>query len=428
MAISIKAGIFLGHIVEFLSLKKLFIFHLRRGSSFVSNLRLQWLWMKKNSTDNNIPEPLTIQLLGTIDDIVPPDNNIDIYSGSNFIYLEVPNSGHVNILQLDETLKGLDENEIVSRKSRSDIIVAALVKNRVELLRQQKFTVGEISAKEDLQVTDVAFVIHGIRDTAYWTKKLANRIRSYGHIQGRNFATETSTYGYFSMLQFLLVKKRMDKMGWLVDQYIKNFALYPNAHNDFSFFGHSNGTYLLAAAFKKYPAIRFKNVALAGSVVKRSFNWDHLKDQGRIVNYFNITSSNDWVVGIFPKAFEKVSFMDLGSGGFDGFSKMPALSQLKYIKGGHGEGKNEKYWDDIAHFIVDGKTTNSSKFTPVKRPNLWRIIGGLAPIPFLLLVAFIVTIGILLFNYLTYHNYSLENKILIEVMYAFIIWKLVTKF
>ena len=428
-AISIGIGILLGHMVEFFSFKKLFAFRIRKGSPFISNLRLQWIWMKKESKAKNIPEPLTIQLLGTIDDIVPPDNNIDIYSGSNFIYLEVPNSGHINILNLDDSIIGLSNEEIDQRRGRAEVITGALLKNRNELLEEQKVTVGEISAKEEPGITDVVFVIHGIRDTAYWTQKMANRIKTYGYTQGRKFATESSSYGYFSMLQFLLLGRRITKMEWLVDQYIENLALYPNAHDDFSFFGHSNGTYLLAAAFKRYPAIKFKNVVLAGSVVHQGFAWDQLKNQKRITNYFNLTATDDWVVGIFPKAFEKLPFMDLGSGGFDGFRKMPAYSQLKYIKGGHGEGTTEKYWDEIAYFMVHGNTTNNARaFVPFKRPLFWKIVGYAAPLPFLTGVVFILVIGVFIFKVLGYHEFDLENKILIELLYFYLIWKLITRF
>ncbi|MEO8569202.1 MAG: alpha/beta hydrolase [Ginsengibacter sp.] len=428
-AVGISIGIILGHIVEFFSGKKLFAFQVRKGSPFISNLRLQWIWMKKESLIKNMQEPLTIQLLGTVDDVVPPDNNIDIYSGSNFIYLELPYSGHINILEMDDSLKGLSDEEIIKRRARAAVIKDALLKNRDELLKQQKDTVGDISAKEQHDITDVVFVIHGIRDTAYWTEKLANRIRAYGYKEGRKFATEASSYGYFSMLQFLLLGKRIAKMEWLVDQYIENLALYPNAHDNFSFFGHSNGTYLLAAAFKRYPAIKFKNVVLAGSVVHQSFDWNQLKDQGRITNYFNLTATNDWVVGIFPKAFEKLPFMDLGAGGFDGFKSMPVNSQLKYIKGGHGEGTTEKYWDEIAYFIVHGKATNdASAFVPFKRPVIWRIVGYTAPLPFLAIFAGIIILGVYIFIWLPDCKFNLENKILIELLYIFVIWKLITKF
>jgi pimeloyl-ACP methyl ester carboxylesterase len=428
-AIKIGIGIVLGWIIEFFSRKKLFAFLIRKGSPFISNLRLQWVLMKSESSAQNIPEPLIIQLLGTVDDVVPPENNVDLYCGSNFVYLELPYSGHVNALQVDDALQGLENEEILKRMARANIVKDALLKSKSELLQQQKDTVGEISLQEKPDITDVVFVIHGIRDTAYWTQKMANRIRAYGDHQDRKFATETSSYGYFSMLQFILLGRRMAKMEWLVDQYIENLALYPNAQDNFSFFGHSNGTYLLAAALKRYPAIKFRNIVLAGSVVHQNYKWEQLKKEGRIGNYFNLAATGDWVVGIFPKAFEKLPFMDLGAGGFDGFRSIPANSQLTYIKGGHGEGTREKYWDEIAYFMVHGNTSqNASVFVPFKRRVFWKLVGIAAPLPLLTGIAIIIVIGVCLFRHLPDSKFNLENKILIELMYGYIIWKLITKF
>lgn len=427
-SIGIGVGIMLGHFIQFFTLKKPFAFHIRKGSTFISNLRLQWIWMKKEALGKKIPEPLTIQLLGTIDDIVPPENNIDIFTGLNFVYLEVPYSGHINVLDMDASKMGISNEELHERKARAAVMKDSLLKSKGDLLEQQKNTVGEMACKVDYSITDVVFVIHGIRDTAYWTQKLANRIRSYGNSQGRKFATETSTYGYFSMLQFILLGRRIAKMEWLVDQYIENLALYPNAHDSFSFFGHSNGTYLLAAAFKRYPAIKFKNVILAGSVVQQKFYWDKLKRKGRISNFLNLVATADWVVGIFPKAFERIPWMDLGSGGFDGFKKIPVNNQVKYLKGGHGEGTNEKYWNEIAYFIVQGTSSDkATAFVPFSRPLWSKAMGFSAPIPLLAGFALIFMIGYFIFQHLP-ESLTLENKILIELLYVFLIWKLITKF
>ncbi len=71
-----------------------------------------------------------------------------------------------------------------------------------------------------------------------------------------------------------MFRTRRSKVEWLMDQYTENLALYPNA--DFSFVGHSNGTYLLAKALLEYPACKFKNVVFAGSVVNKNYDWGTL--------------------------------------------------------------------------------------------------------------------------------------------------------
>jgi hypothetical protein len=59
-------------------------------------------------------------------------------------------------------------------------------------------------------VEDIVFVIHGIRDKGYWTHKIARRVQAMAKQRPGDirFATETSSYGYFPMLSFLLPGKR----------------------------------------------------------------------------------------------------------------------------------------------------------------------------------------------------------------------------
>ncbi len=67
----------------------------------------------------------------------------------------------------------------------------------------------------------------------------------------------------------------------------------------------------------------------------------------------NYVASADWVVALFPKAFQTLESLDIGSGGHDGFSWL-AKHQIKYIKGGHSAALKEQLWDAIAQFIVHG--------------------------------------------------------------------------
>ena len=75
----------------------------------------------------------------------------------------------------------------------------------------------------DDSVTDVVFIVHGIRDQGYWTQKLAQRVKFLGAKQ-RNIASVASGYGYFPMLPFLLPWGRRSKVEWLIDQYTEALA------------------------------------------------------------------------------------------------------------------------------------------------------------------------------------------------------------
>jgi hypothetical protein len=54
------------------------IHSMQRGTPFIANLRIQWL----NLIRSGIEPAATIQLLGTIDDIVSQQDNIDVESGA----------------------------------------------------------------------------------------------------------------------------------------------------------------------------------------------------------------------------------------------------------------------------------------------------------------------------------------------------------
>jgi hypothetical protein len=60
----------------------------------------------KETKEKPIGTAVTVQLLGTIDDLVSPDDNIDLVSGKDFVYLEVPESGHRNVIDMDTPMRG----------------------------------------------------------------------------------------------------------------------------------------------------------------------------------------------------------------------------------------------------------------------------------------------------------------------------------
>jgi hypothetical protein len=46
------------------------------------------------------------QLLGSVDDFVAPQDNVDLVSGGDFIFLDVPYSGHSNVIELHDNQHG----------------------------------------------------------------------------------------------------------------------------------------------------------------------------------------------------------------------------------------------------------------------------------------------------------------------------------
>ena len=233
----------------------------------------------------------TVQLLGSVDDRVSPEDNVDLVTGSDFVYLDVPSSGHASIIEMDDSPAG---------KGRRECFVHALIATSEELQAKKVMPSDDAPQSTNDKVTDVIFVIHGIRDEGFWTQKIARHVKFVGESTTRHFQTETSSYGYFAMLPFLLPSRRRAKVEWLMDQYTEALARYPKA--EYSFVGHSNGTYMLARALRDYPACHFKRVVFAGSVVRCDYEWAKLLREKRVEAVLNYVATADWVVALFPKA------------------------------------------------------------------------------------------------------------------------------
>jgi pimeloyl-ACP methyl ester carboxylesterase len=376
------------------------IFDIRQGAVFSVETRLQWLaLMHRNKKDR--PDIMVVQLLGAIDDIVAPDDSVDYAVDSaderdhkagvldksayqSFFYLEVPNSGHKNIITLsipDGPTKDWKEPSLEQRRKLSktenqrldgilryiefENALCLLPKDLLPCAVPRGAMSDSLPDKPNWDVTDVVFVIHGIRDMGFWTQKVARTIKEEatgrkkivdGKTKDMDFRSVTTSYGYFAMAPFVLWWIRKGKAEWLMDQYVEARAHYPRA--DFSYVGHSNGTYLVARALHDYPAARFKRIVLAGSVVRCDYKWLGLiNDEERIEEVLNYVATGDWVVALFTKGMKWVPLLDLGSGGHDGFgdaSREGPVHQVSFIKGRHGAGHEERHWEDIARFIVCG--------------------------------------------------------------------------
>ncbi len=344
-----KMGVAVGYVLKWLYGRPPIIFTVRRGSPFITQLRLQWLAMReraKETKHSTVGGAVTVQLLGTIDDLVSPDDNIDLISGKDFVYLEVPESGHRSVIDMDNTDAGQKRQEVLVQAFNAATLDIVKVRPSDSLLTVRR------------DVTDVVFVIHGIRDEGYWTRKIARRVQQAGkqHGRGRVIATETSSYGYFPMLSFLQPGTRQEKVEWLMDRYTEAKATYPKAK--FHFIGHSHGTYLLAKALQDYPSVRFGQVVFAGSVVQRDYQWQKFVPD-RVNAVLNFVATADWVVAFFPKALQSVGIQDLGSAGHDGFEAAKTQPHViepdTYIVGGHGAALQEAMWDSIAEFTVTGQ-------------------------------------------------------------------------
>lgn len=339
----------------------------RRNAPFISQMRLAWVAEAERLA------PLTVvQLLGSRDDLVGPHDTLDLITGHNFYYLDVPNTGHETILQVDPSQTESPEEKDI-RDTRWEIISTAIFKCTEAIKKKEVRPWGMKRPDRDTAVpgtepagtphrnaiTDVVFVVHGIRDPGHWTDKIARRIWKLGGEHGIHFERVVDSYGYFGMGPFLFPSVRRQKVDWLVDRYIAARSKYPNAR--FHFVGHSHGTYLLAKMLELFPACRFDNIVFVGSVVRQGYDWascvasrEHRPAQVKRV--LNFVATRDWVVAFFPRLFDFWNIQDLGGAGHLGFHNMDPekqLYQVTYAVGGHSAAREENMWDAIANFVLN---------------------------------------------------------------------------
>ena len=218
-AIQWNVGTVIGGAMMALRLGTPTIFTVRRGEPFITQLRIQWLAMRRNwdcknkkqiegLTQGEVGCATVVQLLGTIDDMVSPEDNIDLVAGSDFLYFDVPQSDHKTVIEMDDSSS--------AGRKRIEVFSDAL-NLPYEKLKEKENQIfpSDESLIENPKVTDVVFVIHGIRDKGYWTHKIARQVISEARKENKDrlFASVTSTYGYFPMLSFLNPRRRLEKVS-----------------------------------------------------------------------------------------------------------------------------------------------------------------------------------------------------------------------
>lgn len=290
------------------------------GAPFVSNLRLEWMRAFRDGT----PRPVVVQLLGDIDDIVSDEDNKDvrIAGASGFVWLRVRGTGHPDIVKFDDPTREAGGQKL--GEYRREKFLAAATGDLAALRWQNE----EQPFQTDDGVTHVVFILHGIRDLGRWSAHfeppLVDAFASTDTGARGKLAIASVRYGYFGMLPFLFRWDRQRYVRWFMDQYTETLARYPNAKH-IQFVGHSNGTYVLTSALARYHSMQIDRVVLAGSVVRRGFEWAPLIDRKQVGLVRNYVAADDAVVALFPRLFELPGFRwlgnDIGSAGFNGFDR-----------------------------------------------------------------------------------------------------------
>ena len=324
--------------------------HMIRGTPFIANARIQWIRDLPVALDQaGIKAPISIQLLGTVDDIVSAGDISDLTANPGFALIPISGAGHLQVLRFDKSVAGQ-----AALRGFSE----ALQLPSGELLQRYGTATPAGTA---VKKRDIIFIMHGIRDIGDWEPLLREAIReTYQRTQALDgLEIKTDKYGYFPMIPFLLLDQRQQYVQWFMDQYTEALALaLPDAQ--VSYFGHSNGTYVLASALEHYQAIKMHRVAFAASVMPRRYPWDQLHREGRIDDFRSDMGNADWVVALFPGFFEfayeltGIEWLELGSSGFNGFNDTFGNRYETYFDGAHACMLNRANFRSIAEFLVNG--------------------------------------------------------------------------
>jgi pimeloyl-ACP methyl ester carboxylesterase len=328
-----------------------------RGAPWVTDLRLEWVGKKWSP-------PLILQIRGTEDALVDPDDSLEIYRFSGVAELEVPGAkhGHFSLMPkpgaAGPALRKTDETLANVRRA-----IRQSFAGPESIRREHKFAARDEAKAGPKQVV---FLVHGIRDFADWHESLGHHIEELS--KGTDTTVVSVTYGYFSALQFLFKRARKRCLRALVDRYVQYKVRNPETV--FHAIGHSNGTYVIGYALKNYEFVSFDNVFFAGSVLPTRFPWRRLADKVR-GKVRNDCANSDYPVGLLCGIFQL--FGDLGTAGVDGFALgeyvtdhyydgtlsplaiQPKIFNNKWLQGGHSVALEPRYQREIAAFILQGE-------------------------------------------------------------------------
>ena len=132
-----------------------------------------------------------------------------------------------------------------------------------------------MNTKENDQVEHVVLTLHGIRDLGGWQ----DRARDLIEAKIPNSKCLKVDYDWFDPLSFLspFPSSRLGPYQNFHKRYENAKKRYPNAK--ISVVAHSFGTFLVGELLKQNPNAIFHRIILAGSVLKRDYNWKKVRSR-----------------------------------------------------------------------------------------------------------------------------------------------------
>lgn len=318
-----------------------------RGSDFVTEVRIAWIRYFAELTSASAAAsaaprpPIVVQLIGTEDDVLRRDDNIDLEQFPTAYHIDVPGAGHQTLHRLDLT----SDPELTYSLFREAFVSSSLPHAAV----RQRVVAAD-------SVHRVVFLLHGMRSSRDdWVHEIAPLLRQ----RLPDAEIVESSYGWISMLGFALPSVRRREIRWLQDQYTEYLARYPNATFDVA--AHSNGAYLVGQALERVPSLRFGRIALLGSVLPTDYSWEQRRAWQQTESVRTDRSADDLVVALLCNALRGLGMTDIGTSGWSGFEVSGGVERdVAWFHGGHSAALATSNLTSVADFLATGQLTDTA--------------------------------------------------------------------
>ena len=166
-----------------------------------------------------------------------------------------------------------------------------------------------------MPISSILLTVHGVETLGQWQEEISP---SFDGIDGLHH--EPHKYGVFRVYKILVPsyrKAQVRRFAELYDRWCKDNTIRP------SIIAHSFGTYIVAAALRRYPAMEFDSVILCGSIVANDYPWSKLIGE-KVSRVRNELAAEDSVVKLFRSKLLRRLIPGTGTSGVDGFTAPPA--------------------------------------------------------------------------------------------------------
>jgi pimeloyl-ACP methyl ester carboxylesterase len=342
------------------------MYDILRGADFVTDVRIAWIrYMAELTRDaarnpQGRRPPIVVQVMGTEDDVLHRDDNIDLEQFPTAYQIDVPGAFHGPTLY---NLNLVPNRELVYGLIREAFVSSAPARS----LPQHRAMPDSIHR--------VVFLLHGMRSSRDdWVRDIAPLLRQ----RLPDAEVVESSYGWISLASFVMPWVRRREIRWLQDQYTEYLARHPNA--SFDVVAHSNGAYIVGQALEHVPSLRFQRVILLGSVLPSDYSWEQRRQWRQTESVRTDRSADDLVVAVFCSALRGVGMTDIGTSGWSGFDNSAGVEQeVAWYHGGHSAALARGNLASLSEFLATGIVTDSLASTQARPTPTVTLLSQLAP-------------------------------------------------